>query len=264
MTSRIAQGYAMAATAYLFIGLSGTLVTWATAPASLLLTLRFAVAALLLGAVFARKRRVAGLFVPGVWPRLLAMGVLDAGAVLLYVAAIRETSVAIATFLLFIQPVWVALLAPRLLGSATEGTVYASIGLALAGLVIILVPAFSGNGVHASALGLLAGFGFGLSYAGFTLLVKGLTRRVDSGALVPAECTLDGLLHTGCGARVRANSAGPDRLGLDGCRRRPHPGRRHIGCAARTSGTGVGAAGVSCGGSRQCKGRHDIEQGDFG
>ena len=73
MTSRIAQGYAMAATAYLFIGLSGTLVTWATAPASLLLTLRFAVAALLLGAVFARKRRVAGLFVPGVWPRLLAV-----------------------------------------------------------------------------------------------------------------------------------------------------------------------------------------------
>src|SRR5271157_1069761 len=193
MMSRTAQGYSMVAASYLLIGLSGTLVTWATAPASLLLLLRFAVAAALLGAVFARKRRLTGLFVPGMWPRLLAMSALDAGAVLLYFVAIRETGVAVATFLLFIQPVWVALVAPRLLGSATEGAVYGAIGLALAGLVIILVPALSGADVHASALGLLAGLGSGCSYAGFTVLVKGLTRRVDSGALVLTECTLDGL-----------------------------------------------------------------------
>jgi DME family drug/metabolite transporter len=79
------------------------------------------------------------------------------------------------------------------LGSATEGAIYAAIGLALAGLVIIMVPALSGEGVHASALGLLAGLGSGWSYAGFTLLVKGLTRRVDSGALVLTECALDAL-----------------------------------------------------------------------
>jgi DME family drug/metabolite transporter len=183
----------MVATGYLLIALSGTLATWASAPASLLLVLRFAVAALLLGAVFARKRRLAGLLAPAMWPRLLAMGVLDAGALLLYFVAIRETGVAVASFLLFIQPVWVALLAPRLLGSATERAVYAAIGLALVGLVVILVPTLAGEGVHASALGLAAGFGSGLCYAGFTLLIKGLTRRFDSGALVLAECTLDGL-----------------------------------------------------------------------
>jgi drug/metabolite transporter (DMT)-like permease len=193
MMSRTTQGYAMAAMAYLLIGLSGTLVTWATAPASLLLVLRFAIAALLLGAVFARKRRLAGLFILGMWPRLLVMGVLDAGAVLLYFVAIRETGVAVATFFLFIQPVWVALLAPRLLGSATERAVYGAIGMALAGLVVILVPALFEAGVHASALGLAAGFGSGLCYAGFTLLAKGLMRQVDSGALVLTECTLDGL-----------------------------------------------------------------------
>ena len=55
MTSRAAQGYAMVAISYLLIGLSGTLVTWATAPASLLLVLRFAVAALLLGWRFHHK-----------------------------------------------------------------------------------------------------------------------------------------------------------------------------------------------------------------
>jgi len=66
-----------------------------------------------------------------------------------------------------------------------------AVGLALAGLVVILVPALSGKAVQLSALGLLAGFGCGLSYAGFALLVKGLTRRVESVTLVLVECTLD-------------------------------------------------------------------------
>ena len=68
------------------------------------------------------------------------MGAFDAAALLLYFVAIRETGVAIATFFLFIQPVWVALLAPRLLGSATERFVYVAIGLALGGLAVILGP----------------------------------------------------------------------------------------------------------------------------
>jgi drug/metabolite transporter (DMT)-like permease len=193
MSARAAQGYAMVAASYLLIGLSGTLVTWATAPASTLLVLRFTVAVLVLGAVFARRRRLAGILAPGIWPRLLLMGALDAGALLLFFVAIRETSVAIATFFLFIQPVWIALLAPRLLGSATERAVYVAIGLALAGLAIILVPALSGDGVHASVLGLLAGLGSGFCYAGFALVVKGLSRRMESVSMVLAECALDGL-----------------------------------------------------------------------
>ena len=54
MTGRAARGYGMVAASYLLIGLSGTLVIWATAPASVLLVLRFAVAALVLAALFAR------------------------------------------------------------------------------------------------------------------------------------------------------------------------------------------------------------------
>jgi drug/metabolite transporter (DMT)-like permease len=191
MNSRAAQGYGMVVVSYLLIGLSGTLVTWATAPASTLLVLRFAVGALVLAAVFARKRRLSGLLARDLWPRLLLMGALDAAAVLLYFVAVRETSVAIATFFLFIQPVWIALLAPRLLRSATERVVFVAVGLALAGLVVILVPALSGNAVRLSFLGILAGFGSGFSYAGFALLVKGLARRVESATLVLVECTLD-------------------------------------------------------------------------
>jgi len=193
MTGRVARGYGMVAASYLLIGLSGTLVTWATAPASVLLVLRFAIAVLAIGAVFARRRRLAGLLDRDLWPRLLLMGAFDAAALLLYFVAVRETSVAIATFFLFIQPVWIALLAPRLLGSATERAVYVAIGLALAGLVIILVPALSGDGLHVSALGLLAGFSSGFSYAGFALVVKSLAPRMESASMVLAECTLDGL-----------------------------------------------------------------------
>ena len=192
MTSRPSQGYVMVVAAYLLVGLSGTLVALATAPASVLLVLRFAVAFVVLAAVFARRRRLAGLLAPDIRWRLLLMGAFDAATLLLFFIAVRETGVAIATFLYFIQPVWIALLAPRLLGSRTEPAVWAAIGTALAGLVLILVPAVSG-GAAASWWGLAAGLGCGILYAGFALLVKSLSGRVDSIALVLTESALDGL-----------------------------------------------------------------------
>jgi drug/metabolite transporter (DMT)-like permease len=192
MTSRSSQGYAMVVVAYLLVGLSGTLVALTTAPASVLLVLRFAVAFVALGAVFARRRRLAGLLAPDLRWRLLLMGAFDAATLLLFFIAVRETGVAVATFLYFIQPVWIALLAPRLLGSRTEAAVWAAIGAALVGLVLILVPSLTG-GAHASWWGLAAGLACGLLYAGFALLVKGLSGRVDSIALVLTESALDGL-----------------------------------------------------------------------
>ena len=192
MTRRATQAYAMVAASYLIIGLSGTLVTWASAPASALLALRFGIACVAIGAVMvARKRRPTGVLRRDVWPKLLLMGLFDATALLLYFVAIRETTVAIGTIFLFIQPVWIAVLAPRLIHSATERVVYVAIGLALAGLAVILFPAFSGGGIHASALGLLAGLLSGFSYAGFALVVKDVSKRVDSGTMVLAECSLD-------------------------------------------------------------------------
>jgi drug/metabolite transporter (DMT)-like permease len=183
----------MVIVAYLIVGVSGTLVALATAPASVLLVLRFTVAFIVLGAVFARRRRLAGVSAPGIWPRLLLMGAFDAATLLLFFIAIRETGVAIATFLYFMQPVWVALFAPRLLGSVTETVVYVAITLALSGLLIILIPALSGGGAHVSLLGLAAGFGSGLFYACFALLVKSLAGRLESVTLVLAQCGLDAL-----------------------------------------------------------------------
>ena len=188
-----ATGYAMVAASYLIIGLSGTLVTWATAPASLLLVLRYGIAVVAILIALGRPRHLKGLLQRDLWPRLLLMGFFDAVALLFYFYAIRETGVAIATIFLFIQPVWIAILAPRILGSRTERVVYVAIAIALVGLGIILAPALGGR-LHVSTLGLLAGLLSGFAYAGFALLVKGLSQRMDSVAMVLTECALDGLL----------------------------------------------------------------------
>ena len=45
------------------------------------------------------------------------MGFFDAVALLFYFYAVREMGVAIGTVFLFSQPVWIAILAPGLLGS---------------------------------------------------------------------------------------------------------------------------------------------------
>ena len=80
----------------------------------------FAAAALVV--VFWRRRPFAVFLRRDLWPRLLLIGPLDGGALLSYFFAVRLTGVAVATFLLFMQPVWVAVLAPRLLSHARRSS----------------------------------------------------------------------------------------------------------------------------------------------
>ncbi len=194
MRSRAAQGYLLVAGSFLFMGLIGVLVDWATAPESALLVLRFATAGIVLGAVFARRRPLAGVRDRSVWPRLLLMGVVDSITLLLFFIAIRWTGVAIAMFLQFLAPVWVALIAPRVSGARTERIVYPALALALGGLAVILAPTLLGGGASLSAVGVAAGLGGGLCYAVFQLVVKDLTKRVSAVTIVFTEAWLDALI----------------------------------------------------------------------
>ena len=194
MTSRAAQGYLLVAGSFVIFGFIGVLVAWTTAPESALLVIRFVAAGAVLGIVFARRRPLAGAFRRGVWPRLLLMGVLDSAMLLLFFVAMRDTSVAIGMFLLFLAPVWVALVAPRVFRSRTERIVYPALLLALAGLAAILVPSLIGDGVELSAAGVAAGLGAGLGYAAFQLVVKDLTARVPAVTIVMAEILLDAVI----------------------------------------------------------------------
>ncbi len=186
--------YALVAGCFLLLGLSGSLVSWASAPGSVLLVMRFGIAALVLFSLFAHRRPLMGVVRRDMWLKLLLMGLLDGGSLLAYFFAIRSTGVAVATFLLFLQPVWVALLAPRIVKTPTERLVFVSLGVAIVGLGVILAPSFLGGGVSLPAIGLAVGVVAGLCYAGFQLLVKGLTREFDAVTIVIAECTLDALV----------------------------------------------------------------------
>jgi len=119
------------------------------------------------------------------------MGALDAFTVIAYFFAVRAVGVAIATFFLFLQPVWVAFVAPRFLHAATERIVYIALSIALAGMALILMPSFLDQDVRVSGLGMAAALAAGWSYAFFQLFVKQLTRSVSSVTLVIAESVLD-------------------------------------------------------------------------
>jgi drug/metabolite transporter (DMT)-like permease len=186
-------GYGLVAGCFILVGFSGALVSWASAPNSVLLFLRFIIAAAVLGVVFAHRRPFRILLRRDLWPKLLLMGPLDAGSLLAYFFAIRLTGVAVATLFLFMQPVWVALLAPHLLKTSTEKVVYSSLAVALAGLGVIIAPSLLGGATY-SAVGIVLGLAGGVLYAFFHLLVKSLTQELESTTIVTVECTLDAIV----------------------------------------------------------------------
>jgi drug/metabolite transporter (DMT)-like permease len=192
--SRATRGYLLVAGSFLIMGMIGALVDWATAPESALLVLRFGTAGLVLGVVFARRCPLAGVASRSVWPRLLLMAVIDAFTLLLFFVAIRGTSVAIGMFLQFLAPVWVALIAPRILRARTEAIVYPALAIALAGLAVILAPSLLGEGIKLSPWGVTAGLFAGFGYAAFQLVVKDLTKRVSAVTIVFTEAWLDTLI----------------------------------------------------------------------
>ena len=184
-------GYGIVVLSYLGMAGSAPLVAWAGAPEAIILCLRMAFAALALGAVFLRRPMLADWRRPGAAWRLLLMAAMSSLTLLLFFYAVRTTSVAVAMFMLFLMPVWVALFAPRIFKTPREPMVWPALGLALAGLAVILVPDLAGDGVRISTLGLLAALFTGFGYATYTVSVKGLTRIVNSSTISMAEAFFD-------------------------------------------------------------------------
>lgn len=180
------QGYAMLAVTYLVWGSIGAFVRYADAPESVLIVVRMLIALLILGALFARRSTLTELRSSGVCGRLLLMGAVSPACLLLFFVTLRLTDVAIGMFLLFMAPVYVALLAPRLLGQRSDRIVAPALGLAVAGMVAILLPALLGVS-DVAPLGLATGVVTGLLFAAYQLLVKSVSRRVRSSTIVLVE-----------------------------------------------------------------------------
>lgn len=184
------EGYGMLAVTYLVWGSIGAFVRFADAPESVLIVVRMTIAVLVMGALFARRATFVELRRCGVGGRLLLMGFLSATCLLLFFMTLRLTDVAIGMFLLFMAPVYVALLAPRLLGQRPDRIVAPALAIAVAGMVVILLPALLGVS-DVATVGILTGVITGLLFAAYQLLVKSLARRVRSSTIVLAELTCD-------------------------------------------------------------------------
>jgi drug/metabolite transporter (DMT)-like permease len=162
-------------------------------PASLLLVIRYFIAAGVLLLVFWSRRPLSGLRRPGVWRRFILMAALDASQAFAYLYAVRVLGVAVATFIYYLEPLWVALLAPRILHATTERVVYVAMPAAFVGLALVLGPSFSGAG-SLSVAGVAAALFSGVGFALFQIVIKRQTRDVSSVSLVTVMCLLDGLL----------------------------------------------------------------------
>ena len=164
-----------------------------TMPASTLLEARMVIAAVLVGAVFARRPMLAELRDRRTLGWLLLMGLFSSSTLLLFFLALRLTGVAIGMFLFFTGPVYVALAAPRLLHQRADRIVYPALALAIAGMAAILLPGFLGGG-GLSAAGIVAGVASGLLYAGYALTAKFLTRTRRSVTIALSEMVIDAVI----------------------------------------------------------------------
>jgi drug/metabolite transporter (DMT)-like permease len=185
----------MVAVAYAVMGSIGAIVTWAPGPSSLLVVLRMGIGALILAALFFRAPMWRELRRPGLVRPLLLMGGLDAVTLLLFFVSARMTGIAVAMFLVFLSPLWVALLAPAVLRQPTDRVVWPGFGIAMGGLALIIVPPATGEALELSARGIAAGLVSGVCLAGFMLVVSALRRRgLRSATIVIAEGFLDALI----------------------------------------------------------------------
>ncbi len=95
------------------------------------------------------------------WAGVAWLGVSDALNVVFYFRAIQTTTVAVAVLTHYLAPLFVALAAPLVLGELVSKRTFAAVGIAFAGLVLLLEP------WRASAGASLVGASFGAASAVF-------------------------------------------------------------------------------------------------
>jgi len=104
------------------------------------------------------------------------LGVCGLANFLLYVYALRNTTIACAALTHYTAPVFVAVLAPMLLKDRMKRATLVALALSVAGLALIFVRGMDLGG-EAGLLGALAGTGSGLAYAFVIIIVRAISPR---------------------------------------------------------------------------------------
>ncbi len=178
------RGYAMVGGSAVMFGATGVWVGMTDLPASTVLCMRMALAAVMVALLGGAARWVRQSRKPAVWPRLLALGLLDAVQLYTFMLALRHLDVALAVFLSYMSPIYIALVAPRLLRQRTEPVVVVALALAVAGIVVMLAPGLMDPALRVSALGVAFGLASGVLLAVFFLVAKTLSADVDGSTML--------------------------------------------------------------------------------
>lgn len=187
------RGYVEVGLASLTNGSIGIMVTYATMPTAMLLSLRMWFAAAGLAAVVLATGSWRDLRLPGAPLRVLGISIALTANLFLYFLAIRYTGVAVAIFLSYLAPLYLAFVAPRILHEATERVVYVALAVGLTGMALILVPGLVLKGMQLSMPGLLYAWLAGVMYMVYLLFAKSLRNlRVRSTAVVLAQSVFVG------------------------------------------------------------------------
>ncbi len=169
---RSRTGYAELVACGLVWGSIGVLVKKSPVAAPVIVFFRLALGALVVVAWHAARGRLPELRMRGRRGYLLASGVTLAVHWVFFFLAYKRLSVATVILVVYVGPVFMALLAPAVLGERLERRTIWSLGLSLAGIAMIAVPAMQGR----SAFGLAAAL---LAMASFVALVFVGKKLVD-------------------------------------------------------------------------------------
>ncbi len=172
LADRRLRGYTEIGVSSLILGTSGALLQISTMPASLLLVLRMGLAGVVLGLIFLLTGGIAEVRRSGQVRLLFVIGFVVAVEVLCFFLSIRLSNVAVGISLEYMSPVWVALVAPWVLHTPRERIDMIAVGVALAGMALILLPSFTASGSDNLILGVAFGLLAGMMFAGAMILTK--------------------------------------------------------------------------------------------
>lgn len=131
------------------------------------------------------------------WGGVVLLGISDALNILLYFAALKRASVAVAVLTHYLAPVFVALSAPLILREKARGATYLAVAASFVGLALLLRPWASDAGPAALA-GAALGAGSAVFYATNVLVNKRLAGVFSGSELQFYHCLLSTPLLAAC------------------------------------------------------------------
>ncbi|MER3397313.1 MAG: hypothetical protein C4316_02055 [Chloroflexota bacterium] len=126
-------------------------------------------------------------------PILLLMGIFLAMDWLLFFYAFRLTTIASAVLAAYTAPVFVAILAPFLIGERLEPSTPVALGLAFSGVALVALGDVTRGGTP-NLIGVLCGLGTGLFYALRTVASKAIAGRLPVETVTFYNCLVAGVI----------------------------------------------------------------------